>query len=259
METSIEFSPVVRKGERIDEIGFGGYKLIQNPEEFCYGVDSVLLSDFAALWMKADADLVVDLGSGTGVIPLILCHKTKASQIWGIEIQESSLERAARSAQLNDVSDRVSFILGDVKDVKTTWGRDFKGRAGAVVSNPPYFKAGGAIRSWQGAKAAARHETTAGLEDFMECAAYLLRDKGDLFMVHRPARLVDICCFGRAAGLELKELIFVSPLKDAAANILLLHMVKGGGSELKILPPLAVYSDRGEYTEELLKAYERSK
>ncbi len=78
-------------------------------------------------------------------------------------------------------------------------------------------------------------------------------------MVHRPARLVDICCFGRAAGLELKELIFVSPLKDAAANILLLHMVKGGGSELKILPPLAVYSDRGEYTEELLKAYERSK
>ena len=121
--------------------------------------------------MKEGADLVIDLGSGTGVIPLILCHKTKASQIWGVEIQESSLERAARSARLNDVSDRVSFILGDVKDVKTTWGRDFKGRAGAVVSNPPYFKAGGAIRSWQGAKAAARHETTAGLEDFMECTA----------------------------------------------------------------------------------------
>ena len=162
METNIEFSPIVREGERIDEIGFGGYKLIQKPEEFCYGVDSVLLSDFAASRMKEGADLVIDLGSGTGVIPLILCHKTKASQIWGVEIQESSLERAARSARLNDVSDRVSFILGDVKDAKTTWGRDFKGRAGAVVSNPPYFKAGGAIRSWQGAKAAARHETVPG-------------------------------------------------------------------------------------------------
>ena len=118
-------------------------------DRFCYGVDSVLLSDFTASRMKEGVDLVIDLGSGTGVIPLILCHKTKASQIWGVEIQESSLERAARSARLNDVSDRVSFILGDVKDVKTTWGRDFKGRAGAVVSNPPYFKAGGAIRSWQ--------------------------------------------------------------------------------------------------------------
>lgn len=119
METNIEFSPIVREGERIDEIGFGGYKLIQKPEEFCYGVDSVLLSDFAASRMKEGADLVIDLGSGTGVIPLILCHKTKAPQIWGVEIQESSLERAARSARLNDVSDRVSFILGDVKDVKT--------------------------------------------------------------------------------------------------------------------------------------------
>ena len=152
METNIEFSPIVREGERIDEIGFGGYKLIQKPEEFCYGVDSVLLSDFAASRMKEGADLVIDLGSGTGVIPLILCHKTKASQIWGVEIQESSLERAARSARLNDVSDRVSFILGDVKDAKTTWGRDFKGAILRILRPEAPSEAGRELRLLRGTR-----------------------------------------------------------------------------------------------------------
>lgn len=259
METSDKFPPGVSEGERIDEIGFGGYRLIQKPEEFCYGVDSVLLADFAATRLKRNDELIMDLGTGTGIIPLILCHKTKAGQICGVEVQQGSFERAVRSAELNDLSDRITFIRGDVKDAKTGWGAQLKGRAGTVVSNPPYFKAGGAIKSGSGAKAAARHETTAGLREFIQCAAYLLKDKGDLFMVHRPSRLADICCLGREAGMEIKEIRFVDPSRGKAPNILLFHMVKGGGSQLKILPPLSVYDDRGEYTEELLRIYERIK
>ena len=251
-------------GERVDDTGFGGLKLIQKPEEFCYGVDAVILADFAARCAgvslpsraRQAADVTaVDLGTGTGIIPLILSHKTGWQQLIGVEVQEGSWERAVRNAELNGLEERMEFIKGDVKDFGKHWGTELAGKVDVVTSNPPYTQGSGGLKSANTAKAIARHETTAGLEDFIRCGASLLKTRGDFFMVHRPSRLVDICYMAREAGLEPKELCFVSPSRDAAANILLVHMVKGGGRQLTVLEPLFVYESDGSYTEKLRECY----
>lgn len=244
----------IQEDERVDKIGFGELRLIQKPKEFCYGVDAVILADFAIKNTKRNPKTVIDLGTGTGVIPLIFSHKTNAESIIGVEVQENSYERAQRNALLNGIGDRVSFINGDVKNV-STWGESLKNSIDVVVSNPPYFISGGGIVNDLAPKTIARHETTAGLKEFIAAASYLLKPKGDFFMVHRPSRLADICCFGRENSLEPKEMCFVSPKRDSIPNILLVHMVKGGGNELKLKKPLAVYDEYGNYTEELLTAY----
>lgn len=246
---------IVLDDERLDEIGFGNLKLIQKPKDFCYGVDAVILADFAVKNLKRTPNTIIDLGTGTGIIPLIMSHKTDADKIIGVEVQEDSYLRAQRNSKINDLEDRVSFINGDVKDCLSSWGRQLKGAADVVVSNPPYFISGGGIVNDLAPKTIARHETSAGLAEFMACASYLLKPKGDFFMVHRPSRLADICCYGREYGLEPKDMCFVSPTADSIPNILLVHFVKGGGKELKFQKPLAVYDENGEYTKELLEAY----
>ena len=259
MGPKITDSNLIYEGERADDTGFGTLKLIQKPEEFCYGVDAVILADFAAenasCGRHTEKVTAVDLGTGTGIIPLILSHKTGWNRLVGVEVQEGSFDRAGRSAKLNHLEGRMEFLLGDVKDFGRLWGKELTGAADVVVSNPPYTKGSGGLVSANRAKAIARHETTAGLEDFIECAAGLLKPHGDFFMVHRPSRLVDICCMSRAAGLEPKEMRFVSPNCNAAANIVLVHMVKGGGKQLKVLDPLFVYDARGGYTEKLKECY----
>ena len=251
----------IEEGERVDDTGFGQLRLIQKPEEFCYGVDAVILADFAAknvvsAAVRNGSDVTaVDLGTGTGIIPVILSHKTKWARITGLEIQEASFGRACRNVGLNNLEDRLSFINADVKDFGQTWGEDLKGKADVVTSNPPYTEGGGGLTSANSAKSIARHETTANLEDFIRCAAWLLKDKGDFFMVHRPSRLVDICCLGRKHGLEPKDMCFVSPNQNAAPNIILVHFVKGGGKQLKLHDPLYVYNLDGTYTEKLRECY----
>lgn len=245
---------IISEDERVDKIGFGDLKLIQKPKDFCYGVDAVILADFAVKNRKKKAETIVDLGTGTGILPLILSHKTDASKIVGVEVQEDSFLRAKKNAAFNDLEDRISFIHGDVKDYES-WGAGLKGSVDVVLSNPPYFISGGGIKNDLAPKTIARHETTAGLRDFMACAAYLLGARGDFFMVHRPSRLVDICCYGREFGLEPKDMCFVSPSAEEIPNILLVHMVKGGGKELKFQKPLSVYNKDGSYTQQLLEAY----
>lgn len=245
---------IISEDERVDKIGFGDLKLIQKPKDFCYGVDAVILADFAVKNRKKKAETIVDLGTGTGILPLILSHKTDASRITGVEVQEDSFLRAKRNASFNNLEERISFIHGDVKDYEN-WGADLKGSADVVLSNPPYFISGGGIKNDLAPKTIARHETTAGLRDFTACAAYLLSVRGDFFMVHRPSRLVDICCYGREFGLEPKDMCFVSPSAEEIPNILLVHMVKGGGRELKFQKPLSVYNKDGSYTQQLLEAY----
>ena len=245
----------LQDGERLDEIGFGGLTLIQKPEEFCYGVDAVILADFASKYARKSFRRAVDLGTGTGIIPLILSYKTEIPEITGIEVQKDSFGRAERNTENNGLKGRVGFIHGDVKDFKTGWGKELQGSVDLVTSNPPYTAGSSGLTSSNPAKLIARHETTASLEDFMKCAAYILRDKGEFFMVHRPSRIVDICCLGRQYGLEVKELQFVSPNREGKPNIRLVHMVKGGGREAKMLPPLFVYDMEGNYTTELLEAY----
>ena len=251
----MEEKKILLDGERLDETGFGQLKLIQKPEEFCYGVDAVILADMASKWAKKSTRTAVDLGTGTGIIPLVLSHKTDIPNLIGVEVQQNSYGRALRNVEVNHLEGRMSFIHGDVKDFRTGWGKELAGTVDLVTSNPPYTAGSSGLTCANQAKMIARHETTASLEDFMACAAWLLKAKGDFFMVHRPSRIVDICCLGRKYGLEVKELQFVSPNVEAKANILLVHMVKGGGPETKMLDPLYVYDLEGNYTAQLKEAY----
>lgn len=240
---------MLKPGERIDEIGFSGLKLIQKPDEFCYGIDAVILADFAS---KKKVKRILDLGTGTGIIPLILSHKTDAEKIYGIEYQQESFERAQRNVRINSLSDRICFFQGNVADFSL-----LEGWADAVTANPPYMPAMAGIINENRAKTIARHETVGNLEDFITCACRSLRDKGDFYMVHRPSRLVDIFSLCRSCRLEPKEMQMVAPRRGERPNIVLLHCVKNGGRELKLLKDLYVYKERGLYSEDIERIYER--
>ena len=240
-------------GERIDDIGFGNLQLIQRPEEFCYGVDAVILAHYAA--SSCGNGHIVDLGTGTGIIPLLMSHMTASERIFGVEIQKDSYDRAVRNAKMNRLTERVSFIHGDVSDCSLL--KEKIGQVSTVITNPPYMEGNSGLTNSNEAKRIARHETTAGLSEFLGTAAELLCDKGNFYMVHRPSRLVDICVECRKNKLEPKELRFVSPNRDSAPNILLIHCVKFGGRELRMQEPLYIYESTGKYTEEINKIYER--
>lgn len=237
------------QGERIDEIGFSDLRLIQKPDEFCYGVDAVLLADFAS---QKQPKKIVDLGTGTGIIPHILSHKTNAQTIYGIEYQKESVERAIRSAQINGLSHRLTFIRANVAEFET-----LEGWADTVTANPPYMPGEGGITNVNTAKAMARHEMVGTLEDFIKCACRLLQDRGDFYMVHRPGRLVDIFTLCRKYKLEPKEMRMVAPREGQIPNIVLLHCVKNGKTELRLLRDLYVYKGKGVYSDEIQQIYER--
>ena len=255
--------------ERTDDIGFGGLRLTQRPQEFCYGIDAVILADFAAGGGGRDKErcygpdtALVDLGTGTGIIPLILSRKTASEAIAGVELQESSYALAVRNIAQNSLAERIRIFRGGVEDkalparMKAEMGRE---GFDAVICNPPYVTAQCGLMSSNEAKHTARHETSGSLEDFVACAAALLKDRGDFYMVHRPSRIVDILCLCRQYGLEPKALRLVMPRKDSAPNILLLHCIKAAGQELKFLRALHVYEADGTYNEEIQSIYERIK
>ncbi|MDD4564506.1 MAG: tRNA1(Val) (adenine(37)-N6)-methyltransferase [Eubacteriales bacterium] len=244
---------LLRDGERIDNIGFGDLRLIQKPGNFCYGIDAVLLATFAEVIKYGK---VIDLGAGTGVIPLILSHRTEAAEIVGVEVQKDSYERGLRNVALNNLGDRVILIHGDIKELaekKLAGKHSFD----AVITNPPYIKDGGGIKNKEEARTIARHETTAKLSDFISVASFLLKERGDFYMIHRPSRLVDISILCRRYNLEPKKLRLVSPNRDTAPNLLLIHCVKYGMPELKFLAPLYVYQEDGSYTSEIMNLYEK--
>jgi tRNA1Val (adenine37-N6)-methyltransferase len=244
------------KAERTDRIGFGDLRLIQRPEDFCYGVDAVILSDFAARGIKKHGT-VMDLGTGNGVIPLILSHKTSAKKIFGLEVQADSYHLACKNILANGLDDRLAIIHGNVKDIGISLHPELYGIMDVVVSNPPYMAKQSALLNNNPAKTIARHEITANMNDFLHAAVRLLKNKGHLYMVHRPNRMVDLFCMAREIGLEPKELRLVCPKAGEPANILLVHFIKGGGKELKVLPTLDVYQPSGEYTDEILHVYEK--
>ena len=239
--------------ERIDEIGFGGLKLIQEPEEFCYGIDAILLSDFAKI---KRGSIVADLGTGNGIIPLVLSHKTEATKIVGVELQPRVADLASRNIALNGQGGLITILCADVKDLA---GHLSPNSYDAVVSNPPYVEKSAGVKNRQQAKMIARHETSAGLAEFFSAASSLLKDKGDFFLVHRPSRLADSLTLGRQYQLEPKRIRLVHPNSAALPNIVLLHFVKNGRPELKFEKPLFVYKKDGCYTAEILKIYEKEK
>lgn len=241
---------------RLDDTGFGGIEIYQNPEEFCYGVDAVLLADFASKSNNAakESCRIIDLGTGTGIVPLILAHKTKAGTIYGVEVQKNSWELAEKNRIHNRLEDRLTFLHTDLKDLKE---ESLRGSFDIVTSNPPYTAGNCGIESANRAKMIARHETTADLDAFIAKAAWLLKEKGDFYMVHRPSRLIDICESCRKHKLEPKEMRFVSGKPMEKPNILLVHCVRNGNRQLKILDPLAVRDENGDYTDEIRRIYEK--
>lgn len=240
--------------ERTDNTGFGNIRVIQK-QGLGYGVDAVLLAAFAAGESGArgirTGARIADLGTDSGIVAFILSHKVKDSVLTGIEKREAAAERARRAAAMNGLEDRVRIVTSDILDLEGESGYD------AVVSNPPYFRRNAAIPSGSDDRYTARHETTADIWDFARAAASMLSEGGSFYLVHRPDRLADIFEALRDAGLEPKELQMVVPSPGAAANIVLVHAVKGAGPELRILPETAVRGADGEYTPEMLRMYER--
>lgn len=220
MEKKIELN----ENERIDDLQYKGLKIIQNNDGFCFGIDSVILSDFAKN-IKENSD-VVDLGTGTGILGILLCGKTKLRTITGIEIQEDVAKMAERSIKLNELENRFKIFNVNINSVFKENLLE-KNKFDVVIMNPPYKELGSGITNENKSKLIARHEITATLEDFVKTAATLLKDKGELYIVHKPERTVDIITKLRENKLEPKELKVVYSRKDTDASLILIKAVKG--------------------------------
>ena len=234
--------------ERIDDLQLKGLKLIQDTNGFCFGIDAVLLANFAKV--KKDAN-VADLGTGTGIIPILIAGKSKAKKIVGVEIQEEVYEMATRSVKLNNLEDRVEIVNADIKTIDKVL--EVHGYH-VVTSNPPYMHMDG-IKNPNDKKAISRHEVKCNLEDVIRAASRLVMPRGKFFMIHRPTRLVDIIELGRKYRLEPKVVQFVHPRANKAPNLLLVEFMKDGKPELKILDTLYVYGEDGNYTKEINDIY----
>lgn len=242
----------LKENERIDDLEFKGLKIIQNEKGFCFGMDSVLLSDFAKN-MKNNST-VLDLGTGTGIIPILLCGKTNLKKVVGIEIQQDVANMAKRSSQLNNLQDRFEVVNTNIIDLKNIYEKQ---SFDVITTNPPYKKENTGITNENRTKLISRHEITANLEDFISISKDLLKDKGEFYMVHRPERLVDILSLMRKYKIEPKILKFVSPNKNKEPNLILIKGIKNANSFLKIEKNLYVYNENGEYTEDILKIYNK--
>lgn len=235
--------------ERIDDLQIKGYRLIQNPELFCFGVDAVLLSSFAK---AKDTDKVIDLGCGNGIIPILMAAKTDAKRIVGLEIQDESAKLATRSVELNELSDRISIVKGDIKEASSIFGASsFQ----VVTTNPPYMNENHGLINDYSAKAIARHELLCSLEDIIRESARLLVPSGRLYMIHRPHRLEDILVLMREYHIEPKHLRFVHPYVDKEPTMVLIEGLRGGKPSMKIDPPLIIYEDVNKYTKEINDIY----
>lgn len=244
----MEYEAWLQPKERLDDLGINGLRIIQHPDEFCFSLDAVLLSHFV---MLRPGDRVVDLGTGTGVMPLLLTTRG-AGMVTGIEINRQMSERAARSVALNQLQDKISILQGDLRQLK---GILPAGEYGVVVANPPYRPVGGGYISPHEGIAQACHELTATLQDVVAAARYLVKYRGRFAMVHLPERMAEILSAMGAAGLEPKRLQLVHPYLNKGPNMLLVEGIRGARPGLEVLPPLVVYKSDGSYTEDLLRYY----
>ena len=246
----------LKENERIDDLEIKNMKIIQNKDGFCFGIDSVLLSDFAK--EIKDNSKVVDLGTGTGILGILLCAKTNLKEILGVEIQEEVANMAQRSIELNNLKNRFKILNDNIKNIEKN-NINLKNNFDYVVTNPPYKKLNTGKINENEKKLISRHELTANLDDFIKTASSLLRDKGTLFMVHRPERLVDILEKMRKEKIEPKELKFIYPKINKEPNLILIKGVKNANPFLKIDKPLYVYNEDGNYTDDILKIYGKIK
>ncbi len=244
----------IKENERIDDLEYKGLKIIQNKDGFCFGVDSVLLSDYAKK-LKKNAK-VVDIGTGTGIISILLCAKTNLEKIYGIEVQTEVAEMANRSAKLNNLENKFEVINENIKNI---FPRLNKYEFDAVVTNPPYKKVNTGVKSVDERQLISRHEVECTLEDIIENSSKLLKDLGEFYMVHRAERLVDIMCLLRKYKLEPKNIRFVHSKVEEKPSLILIRAVKGAKEFLKIDKPLIIYREDGKYTDEILEIYDKKR
>lgn len=236
-------------GERLDDLERNGYKIIQHKNKFCFGMDAVLLSSFAQV---AEGEIMIDFGTGTGIIPILLEAKTKGKHFTGLEIQAESVDMALRSVRYNGLEDKIDIIQGDIKEASSLFK---KSSFDVVTSNPPYMNDNHGIKNPDMPKAIARHEILCTLEDVVREATLLLRPGGRFYMIHRPHRLTELIVTLKSHKLEPKRIQFVHPYVNKEANMVLIESVRGGRSMIKVEKPLIVYEEAGKYTEEIHKTY----
>ncbi|MBE6002665.1 MAG: tRNA1(Val) (adenine(37)-N6)-methyltransferase [Lachnospiraceae bacterium] len=235
--------------ERIDDLQCNGYKIIQDTDGFCFGMDAVLLANYALSAVNSETKLL-DLCSGTGIVPLLIAAKTECRELTGIELQADVADMASRSIELNHQEHRMKMIQGDLREIKQM-GMDSS--MNVVTCNPPYMNAG--LKNSTDRKLISRHEVMCTLKDVCYAAAYTLKSNGKFFMVHRPNRLVDIFNELRRAHLEPKRMRLVYPYENSEANMVLLEAVKGGRVQLTVEKPLVVYKEKNIYTDEIVSIY----
>ena len=233
----------------MDDLQRNGYRIIQNPEKFCFGMDAVLLSGFAKV---KKGEQVLDLGTGTGIIPILLKGKTQGKHFTGLEIQEESAEMARRSVNFNGLSGEISIVTGDIREAADLFGA---ASFDVVNSNPPYMTGSHGLTNPGEAKAIARHELLCTLEDVIREASAVLKPQGRFYMVHRPFRLAEIFCTMSRYRLEPKRMRLVYPYADREPNMVLIEGLKGGRPRITVEKPLIVYKSPGVYTDEIYDVY----
>ena len=237
------------ENERLDDLQRNGLKIIQKTDGFCFGMDAVLLSGFASV---KPGERALDLGTGTGIIPLLLSAKTKGDHFTGLEIQTEIMKMAQRSVALNGLEKKIDIIQGDIKEASRIFGAAC---FDVVTSNPPYMNDAHGLKNPGDVKAISRHEVLCTLEDVVREGTKALKPGGRFYMVHRPHRLAEIITVMRQYKLEPKRMKFVHPFADKDANMVLIEAVRGGGAWLKLEPPVIVYKEPGVYTDEIYEIY----
>ncbi len=237
------------ENERLDDLQRNGLKIIQKTDGFCFGMDAVLLSGFASV---KPGERALDLGTGTGIIPLLLSAKTKGEHFTGLEIQTEIMKMAQRSVALNGLEKKIDIIQGDIKEASRIFGA---ASFDVVTSNPPYMNDAHGLKNPGDVKAISRHEVLCTLEDVVREGTKALKPGGRFYMVHRPHRLAEIITVMRQYKLEPKRMKFVHPFADRDANMVLIEAVRCGGAWLKLEPPVIVYKEPGVYTDEIYEIY----
>lgn len=240
---------LLKEGEKVDDLQRNGLKIIQDTDRFCFGMDAVLLSGFAA---AKEGDRVLDLGTGTGIIPILMSAKTKARSFTALEIQEESADMARRSVAMNHLEDRIEIVVGDIREAGTVFAA---ASFDVITSNPPYMTNRHGLTGENEGKAIARHEILCTFADVAKAAGRLLRPGGHFYLVHRPFRLPELITELCAQHLEPKRMRLVYPYVDHEPNMVLLDCVRGGNRRLTVEKPLIVYRSPGQYTEEITEIY----